>query len=162
PDLGAGWIALALLPLLLAAVVLLTAGRWPTPPGHRSIRVVSVTAVVVSAMGVAGTSLHRPAVAEPWIPGLGVWLRLGADGLSVPLLLLTAVVGVVAVSLHLHVPERHRVPTPQEEALESTSPIPLVRGTDVPGLATYHACLLLVRLGALVAFLAGDAILFFV
>ncbi len=162
PDLGAGWIALALVPLLLAAVVLLTAGRWPTPPGHRSIRVVSVTAAVVSAVGVAGTSLHRPAVAEPWIPGLGVWLRLGADGLSVPLLLLTAVVGVVAVGLHLHVPERHRVPTPQEEGLQATSPIPVLRSVDVPGLATYHACLLLVLLGALVAFLAGDAILFFV
>jgi NADH-quinone oxidoreductase subunit M len=162
PDLGAGWVLLALAPLLLAAVVLLTAGRWPTAPGHRSIRAVSVAAAAVSAVGVAGTSLHRPTVAEPWIPGLGVWLRLGADGLSVPLLLLTAVVGVVAVSLHLHVPERHRVPTPQEEELQATSPIPLLRSTDVPGLATYHACLLLVILGALVAFLAGDAILFFV
>ncbi len=162
PDLGAWWVALALVPLLLAAVVLATAGRWPAAPGHRSIRAVSVTAAVLSAVGVAGTSLHRPEVAEPWIPGLGVWLRLGADGLSVPLLLLTAVVGVVATALHLHVPQPHRATTPQEEGLATTSPIPVVRSTDVPGLATYHACLLLVLLGALVAFLAGDAVLFFV
>ncbi|GGK82249.1 complex I subunit 4 family protein [Ornithinimicrobium pekingense] len=162
PDLGPAWIVLALAPLLLAAVVLLTAGRWPTAPGHRSIRLLSVTAALASAVGVAGAALHRPEVAEPWIPGLGVWLRLGADGLSVPLLLLTSVVGVVAVALHLHVPERHRAAPPGEEGLETTSPIPVLRSTDVPGLATYHACLLLVVLGALVAFLAGDAILFFV
>ena len=162
PDLGTGWIVLALAPLLLAAVVLLTAGRWGTPPGYRAVRTTSVGAALVSAVGVAGTALHRPAVAEPWIPGLGVWLRLGADGLSIPLLLLTSLVGVVAVSLHLHVPAPPRPHRPADEGIQTTSPIPVVRGTDVPGLATYHSCLLLVVLGALVAFLAGDAILFFV
>ena len=49
PDLGPAWIVLALAPLLLAAVVLLTAGRWPTAPGHRSIRLLSVTAALASA-----------------------------------------------------------------------------------------------------------------
>lgn len=162
PDLGTGWIVLALAPLLLAAVALLVAGRWSAAPGYRSVRAVSVGAAVLSAVGVAGTSLHRPVVEEPWIRGLGVWLRLGADGLSIPLLLLTSLVGVVAVSLHLHVPAPPRPSTPDDEGIATTSPIPVVRGTDVPGLATYHACLLLVVLGALVAFLAGDAILFFI
>ena len=162
PDLGTWWLALALAPLLLAAVTLLAAGRWGEEPGYRSVRTVSVGAAILSAAGVAGTSLHRPRLEVPWIDGLGVWLRLGADGLSIPLLLLTALVGVVAVSLHLHVPQPHRPEAPDEEGIATTSPIPVVRGTDVPGLATYHACLLLVVLGALVAFLAGDAILFFV
>lgn len=162
PDLGGGWVLLALVPLLLGAVTLLTAGRWPTAPGHAAIRAVSVGAAVVSSVGVAGTALHRPSVELPWIPSLGVWLRLGVDGLSAPLVLLTAVVGVVAVLLHLHVPPPPRAPAPGDEDVAATSPIPLVRSVDVPGLATYHACLLLVVLGALVAFLAGDAILFFV
>lgn len=162
PDLGTAWLVLALAPLLLAAVVLLTAGRWTTAPGHRAIRWVSVTAAISSAVGVVGTSLHRPVIEVPWIEGLGVWLRLRADGLSIPLLLLTAVVGVVAAALHLHVPLPHRPTRVDEEGIETTAPIPVVRSLDLPGLATYHACLLLVVLGALVAFLAGDAILFFV
>lgn len=162
PDLGGGWILLAIVPLLLAAVTLLTAGRWPTTPGHSAVRAVSVAAAVISALGVAGLSLHRPVIEVSWIPSLGVWLRLGADGLSVPLVLLTAVVGVVATMLHLHVPRPSRPVPPEDEDVEATSPIPIVRSVDVPGLATYHACLLLVLAGALVAFLAGDAILFFV
>lgn len=162
PELGTAWILLALAPLLLAAVSLLTAGRWPTPPGHRAVRALSVTAAVVSAVGVAGTALHRPVVETPWIPSLGVWFRLVPDGLSVPLLLLTAAAGVVAVLLHLHVPYPERPTRPEDEDVAVTAPIPVVRSVDVPGLATYHACLLLVLLGAHVAFLAGDALLFFV
>lgn len=162
PDLGAWWLLLALGPLLLGAVVLLTAGRWPTVPGHRALHTLSLAAALLSAVGAAGTALHRPELEVPWIPSLGVWLRLGADGISVPLVLLTAVVGVVAVLQHLHVPPAHRPVDVDEETLDTTAPIPLLRGTDVPGLATYHASLLLVVLGALVAFLAGDALLFFV
>lgn len=162
PDLGRGWLLLALAPLLLAAVALLTAGRWPEAPGRRTIHLTSLVAAVMSALGVLGTALHRPEVAQPWVSGLGVWFSLRPDGLSVPLLLLTAVVGVVATALHLHVPPPPRPATPDLEGTDATSPIPVVRGTDVPGLATYHACLLLVLLGALVAFLAGDALLFFI
>ncbi|WP_238154619.1 complex I subunit 4 family protein [Ornithinimicrobium sufpigmenti] len=162
PDLGTGWLLLALGPLLLAAVTLLTAGRWPTPPGRRVVHVVSMLAAVLSAAGVLGTALHRPVVAQPWIESLGVWFTLRADGLSVPLVLLTAVVGVVATSLHLHVPPPPRPTDPALEGTTPTSPIPVVRGTDVPGLAGYHACLLLILLGSLLAFLAGDALLFFI
>ncbi|GAA5167714.1 complex I subunit 4 family protein [Ornithinimicrobium tianjinense] len=162
PDLGTAWLALALAPLLLVAVTLLVAGRWPTAPGHTTIRALAVTATSASALGVAGVALHRPVLELPWIPGLGVWLRLQADGLSIPLLLLTAVVSVVATLLHLHVPPPARHTPVSDEDVAVTSPIPDVRSLDVPGLATYHACLLLVTLGALVAFLAGDAILFFV
>lgn len=162
PDLGTGWILLALAPLLLAAVALLTAGRWPTPPARRTVHLTSIAAAGVSAVGVTGLTLHRPVLEAQWIPGLGVWLRLAPDGLSVPLLLLTAVVGVVAVTLHLHPHRPPRTTGPELEGTSPTAPIPVVRGTDVPGLATYHACLLLVLLGAQVAFLAGDALLFFI
>ncbi|WP_368660246.1 NuoM family protein, partial [Ornithinimicrobium sp.] len=162
PDLGTAWIVLALAPLLVAAVTLLTAGRWGTAPSRRSVHAVSVAAAFLSSLGVAGTALQRPVVDTPWIPSLGITMRLVADGLSIPLLLLTSVVGVAAVLLHLHVPapDRH---TPLEDAdLDRTAPIPVLRPADLPGLATYHACLLLVILGALLAFLAGDAIVFFV
>lgn len=161
PDLGAGWILLALVPLLLAAVTLLTAGRWPQQPGHRAIRAVSVGAVLISAIGVLGTALHRPSIETAWIPSLGVWLRLTVDGLSLPLLLLTAVVGLVATLLHLHIPVVRTLPD-ADDSVERTAPIPVVRSMNVQGLATYHACLLLVLLGALVTFLAGDAVLFFI
>lgn len=162
PDLGGLWIVLALAPLLLAAVTLLTAGRWSQAPGHKAIRAISVGAAALSSIGVAGTTLHRPLVEAPWIPSLGVWLRLQVDGLSIPLLLLTAVVGVVATLLHLHVPPPQRPHSAEDDGIARTAPIPLVRSVDVPGLASYHACLLLVLLGAILTFLAGDAILFFV
>lgn len=162
PGLGAWWLVLALAPLLLAAVTLLVAGRWSVEPGRRAVHLTSLAAAILSAVGVLGVALQRPVVEQPWIPSLGVWLSLRPDGLSVPLLLLTAVVGVVAVALHLH-PARPPRPTgPELEGSSPTAPIPVVRGTDVPGLATYHACLLLVVLGALLAFLAGDALLFFI
>lgn len=162
PDLGTGWLVLALGPLLLAAVTLLVAGRWPSGPGRAVVHTTSMLAAGLSAVGTLGTALHRPVVAQPWIESLGVWFTLRADGLSVPLVLLTAVVGVVATALHLHVPAPPRAADPTLEGAAPTSPIPVVRGTDVPGLATYHACLLLILLGSLLAFLAGDALLFFI
>lgn len=161
PRLGAGWLVLSLAPLLLVAVALLTAGRWPTPPGRRAVHLSSMAAAGLSAVGVLGVATHQPELARPWIPGLGVWLRLTPDGLSVPLLLLTAVVGCLAVGLHLHEARPPR-PAVEPDGTSQTAPIPVVRGTDVPGLATYHACLLLVLLGAQLAFLAGDALLFFI
>ncbi|ANS80227.1 NADH-ubiquinone oxidoreductase chain M [Serinicoccus hydrothermalis] len=162
PDLGAWWYALALAPLLLAAVTLLVVGRWPEQPGHRVVHRTSLAAATLSALGVAGVALDRPVVEVSWIPSLGVWFSLRPDGLSVPLLLLTAVVGVVATALHLHPAHEPRHVPVDEEDTDPTSPIPVVRAVDVPGLASYHACLLLVLLGALVAFLAGDALLFFI
>lgn len=161
PDLGTGWLVLALGPLLVAAITLIAAGRWPTEPGRRAVHVTSMLAAGLSALGVLGTVLHRPVVEQPWIGSLGVWFSLRPDGLSGPLLLLTALVGVVATVLHLHVPPAPRPSDPELEGTDPTSPIPVVRGTQVAGFATYHACLLLVLLGALVAFLAGDALLFF-
>ncbi|MFK5582623.1 MULTISPECIES: complex I subunit 4 family protein [unclassified Serinicoccus] len=162
PDLGALWLLVALAPLLLVAVMLLGAGRWPVQPGHRVVHRTSMVAASLSSIGVAGVALHRPVVELSWIPSLGVWFTLRPDGLSVPLLLLTAVVGVVATSLHLYPTHVRREVGPELEGTDPTSPIPVVRGADVPGLATYHACLLLVLLGALLAFLAGDALLFFI
>lgn len=162
PDLGSGWLLLALGPLLLAAVTLLAAGRWPSLPGRRVVHLTSMLAAGLSALGVLGTAVHRPVLEQPWISSLGVWFTLRPDGLSIPLLLLTAVVGVVATALHLHVPPPQRPADPELAGTAPTSPIPVLRGTDVPGLVTYHACLLLILLGSLVAFLAGDALLFFI
>jgi NADH-quinone oxidoreductase subunit M len=72
------------------------------------------------------------------VPALGIRWQFAVDGISAPLLLLTAILGV-AVMLH---------------SLDR----PPVGGTT----AAFHACLLLVELGALATFYARDAVLFFV
>ena len=64
PDLGPWWLVLALAPLLLGAVVLLTAGRWPSVPGHRAVQVLSLAAPTLSAAGAAGTAQSAKAASS--------------------------------------------------------------------------------------------------
>ena len=73
------------------------------------------------------------------MPSLGLRWHFAVDGISAPLLLLTAVLGVAVV---LHARDRTR--------------------PDVGTGATFHGCLLLVEFGALATFLTRDAVLFFV
>lgn len=80
----------------------------------------------------------RPGVDRAWLPELGVRWSFGVDGISVPLVLLTALMGVV-VTAHAWV-EVPRGGTP----------------------ATFLGCLLLVEAGALATFTARDAVLFLV
>jgi NADH-quinone oxidoreductase subunit M len=127
-----------LVALLVPAAVaawLLTAGRGL---GHRSVNRLAGVASVVTLAAVVAAVVLRPEVDRPWVPSLGLRWHLAVDGVSAPLLLLTAVLGVVVV---LHTSDR-----------------PPVGGTS----AAFHACLLLVELGALATFLARDAVLFFV
>ena len=43
-----------------------------------------------------------------WIPSLGAAYRVGVDGISLPLFLLTAILFFVSLVFSLHVPERPR------------------------------------------------------
>ncbi len=86
-------------------------------------------------MGVGATG---SAVDRAWLPELGVRWSFGVDGISVPLVLLTALMGLV-VTAHAWV----ELPA---------------GGTP----ASYLGCLLLVEAGALATFTARDAVLFFV
>ena len=143
----AAWLLPALPGLpLLAALVLLAARR----AGDRlatevatGVAVVTLGLAAVSAYGAgpySGPSTGRPGleVDAPWIPALGIRAHLALDGVSVPLVLLTALLGVL-VCWHL------------------------VRVRPVAGRARgLAACYLAVVGGALAAFSARDLLLFFV
>ncbi|HMM96521.1 NADH-quinone oxidoreductase subunit M [Phycicoccus sp.] len=117
-------------------------GLWLVSGGRalpvRPARVLAAgTAVATLGLAVA-VVVTGAAVDRPWLPELGVRWSFGVDGVSTPLLLLTAVMGVV-VAAHAWV----EVPS---------------GGTP----ATFLGCLLLVEAGALATFSARDAVLFFV
>ncbi|MGG5259053.1 complex I subunit 4 family protein [Phycicoccus avicenniae] len=97
----------------------------------------AVTAGLALVLAVA-VALGDSTVDRAWLPELGVRWSLGLDGISVPLVLLTALMGVV-VAAHAWV----EVPA---------------GGTP----ATFLGCLLLVEAGALATFAARDAVLFLV
>ena len=85
----------------------------------------------------------RPEVDAPWVPALGLRWHFALDGISIPLVLLTAAL-TVGVVLH----SRGREPG---------------RGADGEGsTATFYACLLLVEFAALATFVTRDAIGFFI
>jgi NADH-quinone oxidoreductase subunit M len=117
------------------AVWLLTAGRGLS---HRAANVLAGAASVLTFWAVLLAVIVRPVVDRAWVPSMGLRWQFAVDGISAPLLLLVAVLGVGVV---LHTTDR-----PPEGG---TSP-------------TFHACLLLVELGALATFYARDAVLFFV
>ena len=128
---------MSLLLLVPAAV-----GLWLVT-GGRSLaleraRVVSaVTAGTTLALAVA-VVVARPDVDLSWLPEIGVRWSFGVDGISVPLVVLTAVIGaLVAAHAWVEVPSG---------------------GTP----ATFLGCLLLVEAAALATFTARDAVLFFI
>ncbi|MBP6995960.1 MAG: NADH-quinone oxidoreductase subunit M [Phycicoccus sp.] len=129
--------ALILLVLVPAAV-----GTWLVAGGRHLSATVTAriglgTAVV--AAGLAGeVARSRPEVDRAWLPSMDVRLHLGVDGIAIPLVLLTAAVGLL-VMIHA----LGEVPT-------GGSP------------STFIGSLLLVQTGALATFTARDAVLFFV
>jgi NADH-quinone oxidoreductase subunit M len=140
----AAWLLPALPGLpLLAALVLLALRRLgdrlatevATAVAVVTLGLAAVAAVGASPYGTPGPNLE---VDAPWIPALGVRAHLAVDGVSAPLLLLTALLGVL-VCWHL------------------------VRVRPVAGRArALAACYLAVEGGALAAFTARDLLLFFV
>ena len=128
-------IALSLLVPAATAVWLLGAGR-ALP--HLTVNRVSLAASVLTLAGVVGAVLTWPSIDRSWVPSLGLRWQAAVDGISAPLLLMTALLGVAVV---VHTARR-----------------PPEGGTS----AAFHACLLLVETGALATFYARDAVLFFV
>lgn len=145
-------IPLALAPLLCVAATLLIADRIGAGTSILLIRSAAVLAAALSLVGVGGIAWFAPTVDLDWIPALGVRLHLASDGISLPLLLLSAVVGLIAVSLRYE---------PAQGPGVSAQTAPLIKPRADPGVATYYGCLLLVLFGALVTFLARDAVVFF-
>ena len=126
-------ITLVLLPLL-GGLALVAGGRGLAAPV--ATRVAAALAVVTFLLAVV-VAITRPAVDRSWLPELGVRAHLGIDGISVPLILLTALVGVL-VTIHA-----------MGEVPAGGSPSTLV------------GSLLLVVGGALATFTARDIVLFF-
>ncbi len=146
-------IPLALAPLLCVAAALLIADRVGEGLPLRVIRYAAIGAAFASLAGAAAIAWYEPTIDLVWIPSLGVRLDFATDGISTPLVLLSAVVGVIAVSLRYEKPVDPDVP-------EETAPLH-TRYAE-PGVATYYGALVLVLFGAMVTFLARDAVVFFV
>ncbi|HET8616880.1 MAG TPA: NADH-quinone oxidoreductase subunit M [Actinomycetales bacterium] len=125
-------------------VLLLPAARGPR--GEPLVRTIGVSAGAVTVLVSLLALTRRPwsstdAVLEvdvPWIPGLGARMHLLLDGISAPLVVLTAVLGLLVVVL-------------------------VTSGASSPrGSRGLVACLLAVEGGALATFTAADLIVFFV
>jgi NADH-quinone oxidoreductase subunit M len=130
------------LPLAVALVVLLTPPAWAEQLARPAGLATSVVVLVAAGLALAGRPWRggRPVVELdlPWIPSLGVRLHFQLDGLSYPLVMLSAVLGVaVMVLIHREAP----------------------RGGSARSLV---AALLIVEGGALATFTAADLVLFFV
>lgn len=137
------WLLAALLVPGITAVVLIVGDRTRAAPGPLPAHLLALAASLVTGVATVMTVVDRPALDLPWIPAIGVRLQLGVDGISAPLLLLTAALGVLVVA---HARRR----------------IPGDRPGRRPSAGTFYGCLLLVELGALTTFLTRDAVVFFV
>jgi NADH-quinone oxidoreductase subunit M len=138
------WLLPALLavPLVgaLVPLVLRRAGETPVAWIATGLAAVTLALAVAAAVAAAPYDRSRPGleVDAPWIPALGVRAHLAVDGVSMPLVLLTALLGLL-VCWHA------------------------VRVRPVAGrLHGLLACYLAVEGGAIATFTARDLLLFFV
>jgi NADH-quinone oxidoreductase subunit M len=130
-------VVIALSLVLPAAVALWLIGAGRELP-HRTVNAAALATSLLTLAAVTAAVVARPSIDAPWVPSMGLRWQFGVDGISAPLLLLTALLGVAVV---LHTRER-----------------PPEGGTS----AAFHAALLLVEFGALATFFVRDAVLFFV
>ncbi|WP_461031731.1 complex I subunit 4 family protein [Streptomyces mayteni] len=143
--------AVVVLPLLGAGAALLPAPPGLRGPGGRDRDVlrhgVTVTGavLVLTLLLAAGFDHDRPADVQAesdlsWIPALDIRLHLGVDGISLPLLVLTALLTFLcALYTYFRPPE----------------------GPDTPGPIPFVALLLLLEAGTLATFAVLDLVLFF-
>ncbi|MCX4748389.1 NADH-quinone oxidoreductase subunit M [Kitasatospora sp. NBC_01287] len=144
-------IALLVLPLLGAAATLAPAGLFGPDTETRDRRALRFNAVVtglVLALAVAlaaafdhaHPSRMQGVVDTAWIPAIGVRFHLGVDGVSLPLVVLTALLTFLC-------------------ALYSTKRLP--HGAGTPSARAYTGLFLLLEVGMLATFLVLDLLLFF-
>ncbi|MBB2894704.1 NADH-quinone oxidoreductase subunit M [Flexivirga oryzae] len=122
---------------IVAGLALVTGDRSVRSVSRHTAYIVSLLATLVSLVASVLIAKDRPVLNRQWVPEIGMRLHLAVDGISVPLLLMTAAIGVLVV---LHA--RHEQPA---------------GGTP----ATFFGCLLLVIGGGIATFLVQDAISFF-
>lgn len=132
-------LAVPLLPLLVG-FALIGGGRLPRAASWTTCFVLALAALVATAGLLGAVIVRSDGFDHPWVPSLGLRLSVGVDRISTPLLVLTVLVGMLAV-------------------LHSVVERPGGSGQQP---ATYFGCLLVVIGGALLTFLARDAVLFFI
>lgn len=132
--------------LILMLLVPGAAGLWLVTGGRAlapaTARVVALVAATVGGVAAVAATIVRPVVDRAWIPDLGVRWHFAIDGISAPLVVLTAAIGVLVVA-HSWVEKPWETP-------------------GAGSASTYLGSLLLVVTGALAAFSARDALLFFI
>jgi len=129
-----------LLALVIPAVTgtaLILSGRAFRPSAEGNANTLSLVASVATAGFVTAAVINRPVLDQPWLPSLGVRMHFAVDGISAPLLILTA-----ALSIAVVLNARSRPPHGGSSS-------------------TFYGCLQLVELGALATFLARDAVIFY-
>jgi len=129
-----------LLALVIPAVTgtaLILYGRVLRPSAEGNANTLSLVASVATAGFVTAAVVTRPVLDQPWLPSLGVRMHFSVDGISAPLLILTA-----ALSIAVVLNARSRPPNGGSSS-------------------TFYGCLQLVELGALATFLARDAVIFY-
>jgi len=129
-----------LLALVIPAVTgtaLILYGRVFRPSAEGNANTLSLVASVATAGFVTAAVITRPVLDQPWLPSLGVRMHFSVDGISAPLLILTA-----ALSIAVVLNARSRPPHGGSSSM-------------------FYGCLQLVELGALATFLARDAVIFY-
>ena len=129
-----------LLALVIPAVTgtaLILYGRVLRPSAEGNANTLSLVASVATAGFVTAAVVTRPVLDQPWLPSLGVRMHFSVDGISAPLLILTA-----ALSIAVVLNARSRPPHGGSSSM-------------------FYGCLQLVELGALATFLARDAVIFY-
>ena len=122
----------------LTGTVLIVSGRVLRPWPEGNANTISLAASVATAVCVIVAVVARPVMNQAWLPALGIRLQFAVDGISAPLLVLTALLGVAVV---VHAGSR-----------------PPHGGSP----STFYGCLQLVELGALATFFARDIVIFYV
>lgn len=85
---------------VIGGILAWIAGRWNTTLPRWIALLTMLTHLVIALAAWVTTSLSSGWMAEinmPWIPSLGISLHLGADGISLLLVILTSILGVVSV-----------------------------------------------------------------
>ncbi|OEV30485.1 NADH-quinone oxidoreductase subunit M [Streptomyces nanshensis] len=165
-------IAVLVLPLLGSAAALLPAppGLKGRDPGQAVLRHgVTVTGVVLAASVVLalGFDTGRPGTMQAesdaeWIPSLGIHLHLGVDGVSLPLLVLTALLtflcALYSYGTDAGTNSGTAVPASSDDG-PADQDAPAARRAGSP--QAFVALILLLEAGTLATFASLDLVLFF-
>ncbi|MFJ5221330.1 NuoM family protein [Streptomyces sp. NPDC088400] len=156
--------------IVVGPLVGAVAALLPAPPGLRGRSPdqavlrhgVTVTgAILVAAIVLAlGFDHDHPSKMQAttdisWIAALDVRIHLGIDGISLPLLVLTALLTFLC-ALYSYFKQQHQQPTPQTK-----DPSPTASSSKTPSPKGFVALLLVLESGMLATFAVLDLMLFF-